>query len=154
MDGLARSQTRHIQANKTQLAATRLLYLYNMMHTGVLRSKVFQVWAEGCNAADLVQLHFPIYSLSACCVTSLKMSSVQQGQMQEQTILRQNYFCLSAQNSRADCAHLTWQRHSQSQYSNCSMSTWHALPKSCPADCVLGTDTIFSWYSGTDSIFP
>ena len=29
-----------------------------MMHTGLLRSEVFQVWAEGRNAADLVQLHF------------------------------------------------------------------------------------------------
>ncbi len=70
-------------------------------------SKVFQVWAKGRNAADLMQLHFPIYSLSACCVTSLNMSSVEQGQVQEQTTLEQDCFCPLAQNSRADCAHVT-----------------------------------------------
>lgn len=107
MDGFPRSKTRNIQAKKTQLAATLLLYLW-VKHDAYRLAEVWSLPSLGrrlqCSRPGAAT--FPVHSLSACCGTSLNMLSVQQGRVQEHTIVRQDYSCLSAQNSRA--AFLRW----------------------------------------------
>ncbi len=73
---LARSA---IQASKTQwLQHCFYISGYNMMHTGLLMSEVSPSLDKRLQRGrHLMQLHFPIYSCSACCVSSLSMSSVE-----------------------------------------------------------------------------
>ena len=82
---LARSGTQPMQASKTQwLQHCCCISRFNMMHTDLLMSEVFPSLDKRLQCGrHLMQLDFPIYSLSACCVLSLSMSSVAQGQVQQ-----------------------------------------------------------------------
>ena len=144
---LTRSETQPTQASKTQwLQHCCCISGYNVVHAALLMSKAFPSLDKRLQCArHLMQLHFPIYSLSACCVSSLSMSSVEQGPVQKQTILTQGFLCPLAQDSRANCVHVTWLKAfklKQLQHLKCSMSTWHCNVKVRPCRLFLNSHSL------------